>query len=720
MVSDLASYERFRTGPPAPCLMPQMLSAQEPEEEDNLAEQLPRHGGAVFDSFHSISGAVVRLDYAATTRGLTPADLAPHSQVFYFSQSHNKEWIPAKVVQCNVQNGIIITVDLDIKKRAEVSKISKAQPTAGTHPKDLQLEKIALMPPVPEVPSETSAVKVSSGLGNRSGQDALVLPDLRSHQDVPEKPREIKASEANKVELKKGDYVWYNSTSFNQRMAARVEGTNSNGTYNLDCKKGAQPSRMELMTADEQRYHQEKNAAHLANASFVSNATDLVQDQKPQRGAQQQLQTQFSTSQPPQQKVPPPPPPPPPISTQGASEVDSDLGPVRVRVAAPVSASPPAPPPQRGNGSFTPVLAEASGSHGPSPFIAGSFSPPAPPQVQLPSTSYLPAPTTQVPSTSRNTNGYQDSTPQHQQPSTPICLFMGTGVEGRTRLARHRPSTPTVTPGLQTPNARASPSSSPVSAAQVGFGALSAGESSLEGGELEMNGAFDPTELSLRRQLQEKLGLSDSVNIEEMAGFKGGLNEGIWYMSDTSSGSRQELVLKLVRCHRIASNVLTEAENLLKVQREHHQIEQDPVVAFPVKIFSCVLHGRRKHDLIVMRKVAGMRLAELIALKYYGKEVAHLQQIFEQLGTVLAQFHARYGGAQHGDFQPSNIFYDEATDSLFLIDIGGMGVPTMDNDVQHFHQAMNLLSSAYGQSLHMALVQSFNRGFERGGGRLSS
>lgn len=75
-----------------------------------------------------------------------------------------------------------------------------------------------------------------------------------------------------------------------------------------------------------------------------------------------------------------------------------------------------------------------------------------------------------------------------------------------------------------------------------------------------------------------------------------------------------------------------------------------------------------------------------------------MHEIFLALGEQLASFHHRYG-KQHGDFQLFNIFYDEATDSIVFIDIGGMGIPTIDSDVEHFHEAMGLLKNAYDQSL---------------------
>ena len=55
---------------------------------------------------------------------------------------------------------------------------------------------------------------------------------------------------------------------------------------------------------------------------------------------------------------------------------------------------------------------------------------------------------------------------------------------------------------------------------------------------------------------------------QEMGGFKGGLNQGIWIVSDGD----QHLVLKQSRCQRIASGILTEAENFLRILKDHPEI----------------------------------------------------------------------------------------------------------------------------------------------------
>lgn len=237
----------------------------------------------------------------------------------------------------------------------------------------------------------------------------------------------------------------------------------------------------------------------------------------------------------------------------------------------------------------------------------------------------------------------------------------------------------------------------------------------LEGGDIQFGpGAFDPLAWPVKAQIIANFRLTDACVIEEMQGFKGGLNEGIWFVKDPSR-LEQDLVLKLVKCKRIASNILTEAENCLKVMREQPSIVSDTAVAFPIKAFSCLdsASGEKRHDLMVMKKVKGERMAEYICRKWYGRQYQQLYHMMERVGHALADFHARYGNTQHGDFQPSNIFVDEASDAVALIDVGGMGVPCFETDVEHFQKALRLLSESYGNELQTIGFSHFDQGYKR-------
>mmetsp|Transcript_7874 Transcript_7874/g.18395 ORF Transcript_7874/g.18395 Transcript_7874/m.18395 type:complete len:934 (-) Transcript_7874:162-2963(-) len=247
-------------------------------------------------------------------------------------------------------------------------------------------------------------------------------------------------------------------------------------------------------------------------------------------------------------------------------------------------------------------------------------------------------------------------------------------------------------------------------------GSMPARPAQIEADELQLGtSAFDPKIPSLHAQLTAKLKVSKNSSIEELKGFKGGLNQGVWILTDPSS-SVPDHVLKLVRCHRIAATVKTEAENFQEITKNHPSIMHDPAVAMPVKIFGCfAADGQKKHDLIVMHKAPGLRFAEIIAQKYYGKQLPQLMVLFERLGASLREYHNHYSNVQHGDFQPSNVFCDEESGRVVLIDCGGMGVPTMETDVEHFQKSMRLLSDAYGHNLLHDGLRHFEAGYQSRG-----
>lgn len=234
-------------------------------------------------------------------------------------------------------------------------------------------------------------------------------------------------------------------------------------------------------------------------------------------------------------------------------------------------------------------------------------------------------------------------------------------------------------------------------------------------GQLVMDAdTFEPGNSPIREQLVEHLGLQSDCSIEDFQGFRGGLNDGVWFVVQPGL----ELVLKLVRCYRVCPTVLTEAENFMKLSREYPSALSDQRLSFPLKMFSCFgPDGAKRHDLIVMRKVRGERLAEMIARKWYGNQVPSLHRCFERVGASLSEFHARYANLQHGDLQPSNIFYDEESDEPSFIDIGGMGVPTIDSDLEHMATSMRLLGDCYSHQLVADCLAHFERGYKQASAR---
>jgi len=249
--------------------------------------------------------------------------------------------------------------------------------------------------------------------------------------------------------------------------------------------------------------------------------------------------------------------------------------------------------------------------------------------------------------------------------------------------------------------------------------------SNIDGGEIHIGPAsFEPTQPALLQQLVRKLGVSPNSKIEAMQGFSGGLNEGIWFLRDPQNSvslgrpSSGDLVLKLVKCKRIAPSVPTEAENILKVAAQHPSICGDLSVAFPVRVFSCMGPSGKRYDLIVMERCRGKQLAEIMATKWHSGKVLELLSIFEHVGRCVAAFHQKYGNMQHGDLQPSNIFFDEELCQCTLIDVGGIGIRTAETDAEHFGKSLKLMGSAYGPQISVDGVRHYLSGYARGSPRV--
>lgn len=509
--------------------------------------------------------------------------------VRYESLTHNTK-MNARVEKILYENGQITRIDLDVKKRANVDRItmvtsedvepSHAQPglasSANGAREDLGIGQSGEYHYTSRPWSESFQTAIAPRDATATKKPFQATEDNQRHLDISPRPSATSQATpaADQAKFTPGQKVRYFSTSYNQFMDAIVQEIRSDGTYNLNVKKGAKEEHITAICEDE------------------------------------------STS-----------------------------------TAQPLS-----------------------------PKFTGS-----PSRLQ--------------PNTSTEREHYLRTQPPPRQAVFPP-LFMGVGIE------RERPIEPAI------------PSSS--AARPLG----SANRSNNDTDELRIRGGsslrvhcssegFDPLQPQMRSQIASQLGFDGSVKLEKMAGFSGGLNEGIWFVSGDRAGRHDDLVLKLVKCKRIASNIPTEAENLEGLMLEYPELASDSLVASPIKIFSVADDDGKCNDLIVMRKVPGERLAELICRKYYSKQEAHLIGIFEELGKQLAAFHKRYGNMQHGDFQPSNIFYDEESDTLSFIDVGGMGIPTVDDDASHLRQAMNLLAHSYGPTLHEDCIAAFDKGYQK-------
>jgi serine/threonine protein kinase len=217
----------------------------------------------------------------------------------------------------------------------------------------------------------------------------------------------------------------------------------------------------------------------------------------------------------------------------------------------------------------------------------------------------------------------------------------------------------------------------------------------------------------LKAQIIAKMGMSQNASIRALSGKCGGLNDGMWIAEDVPS--RTALVLKLAPS-RPRHGGASEAENFVRISREHPSIVNDTSIAFPLKVCSCIgPAGDHPHDLIVMRKASGEPLGDVIALKRNAGGMPEVLQILRQLGMFLAQFHKRYGNKQHGDFQPSNIFYDSSSRMFALIDIADLGHRSaVDGDVPHFIESLRILSSVYGQQFYSEGKRHFEEGYMMG------
>jgi len=225
---------------------------------------------------------------------------------------------------------------------------------------------------------------------------------------------------------------------------------------------------------------------------------------------------------------------------------------------------------------------------------------------------------------------------------------------------------------------------------------------------------FDPAAYRCKVQLANKLGLSQNAMDERLTLNTGGMNNGMWTFCDAS----QTLMLKLVTSQRHHSMVPTEAENFLKLATEYPNLANDKDFTFPLKIFRCKGSAGHTHDLIVMRKAAGECFADVIQRKWKSRRVPELMQDFEALGCFLAKIHNTHG-LQHGDCQPSNIFYDEASKHFTMIDIADLAPRSAckmtESDVEHFCVGVRLLSRYHGDQLQSEGVPRFKAGYAKGG-----
>jgi hypothetical protein len=235
---------------------------------------------------------------------------------------------------------------------------------------------------------------------------------------------------------------------------------------------------------------------------------------------------------------------------------------------------------------------------------------------------------------------------------------------------------------------------------------------SLDVDMLHFGGDFDLKQPSLQEQLLSKLSklkISPKSAIEELQQH-GGLNQGVWTVKNAAGEQPQELVLNLVRGDR------KEGEQFVQLSRRQPSLMHDPVLAFPVMIIHCICNGetQQQYDLIAMPKVQGESLSSVIGKMWWRQQSQELMRIIEKVGACIAEFHQKYNN-QHGDFQPSNIYYDEACGAVTFIDLVGIAPEgsCTDNDVQHFLTSLTLMAKAYGPKFLEDSQSHFMSGYSK-------
>jgi len=216
----------------------------------------------------------------------------------------------------------------------------------------------------------------------------------------------------------------------------------------------------------------------------------------------------------------------------------------------------------------------------------------------------------------------------------------------------------------------------------------------------------------LKSQLFRTLGVGQNSSIEELAENRGGLNEGVWILRD-SAGRGEDADRCLIM--KVVSGQRGEADKFLRLSQRYPSIVDDRCLAFPTAVFRCMgQDGSRLYDVIVMRKARGSPLPLVIASKWHSGRSAEIPRILELVGGSLADFHSRYVEAQHADFQASNVFYDEATGGVTIIDAAEMGRTVRESDVERFCKSLHLIASApgsYGQQYAAEGARQFRSGY---------
>lgn len=234
--------------------------------------------------------------------------------------------------------------------------------------------------------------------------------------------------------------------------------------------------------------------------------------------------------------------------------------------------------------------------------------------------------------------------------------------------------------------------------------------------ELRMGSSdFDPLNPQTRLQLLEKLGFAKNSTIELSQDNSGSFNYGVWNLYNSTTHG---LCLKLVESTRRHPARLTDSEKCQKLAAMCQRIVNEFTLSFPVKIFElrAPSGARCKHDLIVMRRAAGIQLTQILYHKWHANQRDELLRMFNEFGSFMHTMHRVYKGMQHGDCQPSNVFYDLINGYFTLIDVADMGYGPFvadggENDVEHFVKGLKTLTKWYSQQFIADAERQFRAGY---------
>jgi len=225
---------------------------------------------------------------------------------------------------------------------------------------------------------------------------------------------------------------------------------------------------------------------------------------------------------------------------------------------------------------------------------------------------------------------------------------------------------------------------------------------------------FDPFRPLQRSAILDRLDMPQNATIEVLEDNPGSFNAGVWIIQDINTTG---LVMKLVPHLRQKPSRASDSEKYMSLQRQCPHIVTEFSLSFPVKIFQLRgPRGNRCKDVIVMRRATGLQLTQHIYHKINGGQAAQLLHIFKELGSFLHTVHRAYKAMQHGDCQPSNVFYDELLGHFTLIDCADFGYGPYvaeggENDVEHFTEGLKTLTRWYGEEMIADLERQFRNAY---------